>query len=1121
MALEGTSRRFRARFSTSRCVTLSLLTLVAAQSALAQDPVFITEEQARRSGPGHPWQGGPGSVNLFSLAKQTGLHLIGWRTKGGLPISFDLFHNSQARVYDPTLGKKWLHSCNTQLQVWSEGGALRAAIVWGRHTIQMFTKTQTWRPLDGYRDSLVELGNSYELVLKNQTVLHFGPLPPLAFVPRRSVIERFRLEYIEDSSGNRIEYQYDAMSRLVRVEDSTSRALQLHYGSGRLQSLDFSTPGGFTRTWTFQYDPSGRIKRVTLPTVTTDSGPQTYFVEYAYDANGNIVSITDPRGNVWQYGYQGNSISFEQWPGNSSAQRVLYIEQGTLRTVTDPRGNSTRYEYDGLSRLIRKENASFFDVTWEYNHPDFLWSPSGVTLPSGDHYQYAYDANGNLTSATDPAGETWSMTYDSHNNLTQTLEPLVTDAFGNVEPARHRTDYQYDAMDRLVRVNRYRDQMNYDSSLFSYDAAGQLVSYTDPLGRMWSYQYDAYGNMTRVLTPAGRKTRWLYESGLITHGLTVPNAWEDSNGLRTELLRDEWGRLRIVDFLNEPDRRYSYDAMSRLVRTIDAVGQTDYSFDSRGWLVVIARGPWNCTFGYYANGLLSSQTDNSPTGPHGIVYNYDARNLLTSMNDLGMVSQYTYDANDRLISRMLANGASATYGYMNCRLSSVMQQDRVAMPIVTHTYQYQDNGALSRINETGSSTRYQYDFLNRLIREERSAGPAFNHTYAYDAVGNRIQHNRSGVLTTYQYDMDGLLTQAIPQGMAPEMYQYDGNGRLVQRIRNNNTEIFQFAYDTSGNVRGMTQWNGQAFLPYRSYQYDALNRRVIRDVFVGGSQTERHDYYQVPIELVSLSLVSCEPIRVDKNIQGQPSTELLTWSHGIQRSNNLTGTDYWPATDGLGNLRGYTGANGSAGNYSVVYDAFGQVVQQTGQSRVYGFGADRGLRTEGDAGLMSGTNRFYDPKIGLRIPTGPASGFVDAADYLLWMQAVAQARDDIADRGTNSTFSVSPNGISPWINAGADFMPRTPSLSDGDYNRSSFFDVFVEVDLPAIQRSSYPQNGGTFTSEFYVQPRFTFTRVEGGAATPSGMHGPDLSPSSPPGRLKKIPQLGGPIGWWPFWLPPW
>lgn len=1120
MTLQGTISRFCTLMMASGCITFSLLTLLTANSALAQQrPVFITEDDARRAGPGHPWQGGPGSVNLFSLAKQTGLHLFGWRSRGGLPVSFDLYHNSQARTHNQALGSRWQHSYDTHLQVWSEGGNLRAAVVWGNHAIQMFTKTQAWRSLDGYRHRLVELGNSYELVLKDQTVFHFGPLPPLAFIPRRSVIERFRLEYVEDPSGNRVEYQYDGMSRLVRVEDSTARALQFQYGSGRLQSLNFTTPGGFLRTWTFQYDQSGRLKRVNFPVVTTDSGPQNYHAEYAYDATGNIVSITDPRGNLWQYGYQGNRISFEQWPGNSNAQRVLYIEQGPLRQVTDPRGNTTTYEYDALSRLIRREDASFFDITYIFGDPDFSWSPSDVMHPSGDLYQYNYDANGNPVALTDAVGETWNMTYDSRNNLTRVLEPQVTDAFGNVEQARHRTDYQYDAMNRLVRVDRYRDSTNFNSSNYAYDAVGQLVSATDPIGHTWTYQYDGFGNLMRVQTPMGRKTDWLYENAIVTHGFTLPNAWRDSNSLRTELLRDDWGRLRVADFLNEPDRRYSYDGMGRLVRAIDAVGQTDYTYDARGWLVVIARGPWSCVFGYYANGLLASQNDNSPLGPHPIQYDYNPRNLLSMVNDMGMVSQYMYDGNGRLISKQLANGATATYNYMSGRLAGVMQVDRVGMPMVTHTYQYQDNGHLGRIIETGSTTRYQYDFLDRLIREERTANPAYNHTYAYDAAGNRMQHNRSGVITTYQYDLDSLISQAMAQGMAPEMYQYDGNGRLVQRIRNNNTEIFQFMYDTSGNLRAMTQWNGQVFLPYRSYQYDALNRRVMRDVFVNGSQTEHHDYYQVPIELVSLSLVSCEPIRVDKVIQGQPSTELLTWSHGIQRSNNLMGTDYWPATDGLGNLRGYTGANGSAGSYSVVYDAFGQIAQQSGQSRVYGFGADRGLRTEGDAGIITNVETaWYDPRIGRSLPRGP-----------LFLPAVQKVRP-----------------------------------SDGPWAADSFFDIFVEVDLPGIQMPSgtallpaiqrrggsldlgfpwmgdlsmsiwndasnlggrvasqqYPLNGGTFSSEFCVQPRFTFTRVDRGGATPSGMSGPDLSPSSPPGELKKIPQLGEPVERI-FWLPPW
>src|SRR5947207_11635887 len=59
-------------------------------------PPFVTDEQARGSGYGHPWQGGSGDVNLYSLAKETDLPLVSWTARGGLPMGFSLHHNSQA-----------------------------------------------------------------------------------------------------------------------------------------------------------------------------------------------------------------------------------------------------------------------------------------------------------------------------------------------------------------------------------------------------------------------------------------------------------------------------------------------------------------------------------------------------------------------------------------------------------------------------------------------------------------------------------------------------------------------------------------------------------------------------------------------------------------------------------------------------------------------------------------------------------------------------------------------------------------------------------------------------------------------------------------------------------------
>lgn len=537
----------------------------------------------------------------------------------------------------------------------------------------------------------------------------------------------------------------------------------------------------------------------------------------------------------------------------------------------------------------------------------------------------------------------------------------------------------------------------------------------------------------------GRSVRSFFDTAALSNGFINSNAWSDANGLRTELIRDEWGRLRRVDFLSEPDRLYSYDAMNRLVRMVDSTGQIDSAYNPNGWLMSTIKGAWFCNYTYYPNGLKKTMLDDSGTGPHPITYNYDPRGLLSTITDIGTTSTFSYDANGRLTTRLLGNTADSMYGYANGRLAGVTQHDRVGGIISSPSYSYQDDGRLARVTTTGSITRYQYDWLGRLVREERNAAPAYNHLYTYDAVGNRIQQNRNGQITNIQYDPDNNIVQALPQGGLPETYNYDNNGRLVQRVRNNNAEMFQFGYDTSGNLTSMQQYNGMNFVPYANYTYNGMNLRDGRNTFQGGNPFEQ-DKYHIPIELVSLSLVSCQPIRVDKVIQGQPSTEVSTWAGGLIRVNDLNGGEYWPATDGLGNKRGHTDASGNDSTSRTVYNAFGEVMSQGGPQTVYQLFADQGMRSEGDAGLAyngrtgittdaaGAWTQLFDPKIGRSLPTGP----------------------NILPDGTPSMYDLTWFGLT---SAGTSFLGGNIGSSGQDGMRAdSFFDIFVEVDLPGIQR---------------------------------------------------------------------
>ncbi len=88
---------------------------------------------------------------------------------------------------------------------------------------------------------------------------------------------------------------------------------------------------------------------------------------FAYDSLGNMVSMTDPLGNMTRY-------SYDEIGG-----------QSLLASDTDPLGRLTTYTYDAAG------------------------DPTSATDPLGNVTSYTYDAAGALASGTDPLGKTTSF----------------------------------------------------------------------------------------------------------------------------------------------------------------------------------------------------------------------------------------------------------------------------------------------------------------------------------------------------------------------------------------------------------------------------------------------------------------------------------------------------------------------------------------------------------------------------------------------------------------------------------------------------------------------------------------------------------------------------------------
>jgi len=1064
----------------------SMLFLVSGQ--LGTRSFFPTDFEAQCSGPGHPWQGGPSNFNPYSLAKQTDLPLIEWRALGGRMVNFELHHSSQAFASNPALGPKWTHSGDMTLLIYVKTLPRRAALIMGNHRIQKFVLNgANWNSTDGYRDVLAPFGGAFKVTTQNQVEYRFE-------LTTQSVasVRKYRLASIVDAVGNTTNYSYDPLGRLIQIQDPTTRKLLFSYSAGgKLIDLTFAVAGGAMRTWNFQYDPNGRLIKVLWPPVTTDSGVQNYVTEFGYSIYNNISEVIDCEGNKSLYTYIGDRLASERWPANSPAELVQFdFVSPLIRRITNALGGDTYYEYDPMGRLTTVTDPLGNSWMREYNDPDFLWHASLLTVPGGDAYSWDLDNKGRCVNRRDPSGERWDYAYDARNNLIQILEPLVTDAWGFVQPGRHCTVFAYNAANQLIAAQEYTDPITPLITTFAYDAWGNLVSVLDPAGHRTTYNYDPHGNLVQASTPLGLLRQYHYDNAQLTAGFTVPNAWTDATSVRTELVRDEWGRLRRSDFTTQPDIEYRYDGMSRLVRVADGTPDvTLFSYDANGRLVREEVGPSYVDYTYDANGRRVSMTHDSFTGIVNVSYVYDPCGRLVSMNDMGSVSNYQYDPLGRLVQQQLGNGASTMYSYASGRLRSIMHHDVGMSIFVQEQYQYQADGRLSRRTSGPDITSYGYDYLNRLVREEHIGANPYMYSYSYDADGLRTQQIRNGVSTNYIHDGDHKLVQSLPQGMAPETYQYDGNGRLARRTRNNGTQAYRFTYDRQGLMTLAELYNPGmgVFEPNREYMYDGLSRRVRRTEFVGGGPTVEEKYL-FETELISLSLVSCQPIRIDTLTMGNPSVSVMTWMNGLTRIQNLMGFDRWPATDALGDVRASTDMVGSQTGQTTDFNAFGEIVASSGLTTRFQFGADLGILSEKDAELTSwigGWGFFYDPKIGESLPGGLAysdmmsdgggwtsvvdrsvpegamifnqgigasrqNNVVDGADFLVWRMGSSAALFNIADY---TVWRINLHQIhQPCIG-----MKRADYCSNA-WAVDSFFDVFVDVDLtlPRSPRSSVP-----------------------------------------------------------------
>ncbi|WP_431701024.1 RHS repeat-associated core domain-containing protein [Pseudomonas sp. BR20] len=348
-----------------------------------------------------------------------------------------------------------------------------------------------------------------------------------------------------NADGTQVKYRYDnARLLLTEIENEVGESYRLAYHpngliqqevgfdgqrtayaydlNGNLQEKTEHGDDGSQLITRYERDHTGRLVRKTLP----DGS----LVEYAYDRQGNLLSVDDGHWALtYEYDSQNRLTAEHQGWGTL---RYGYDTCGQLQHLRLPDNNRLTFNHAKGGHLATVElngalmTSHLFKAGQEhqrqqgqllshYHYDDQHRLHAHAITQQQDHLyqrQYDYDKSGNLTRLLDTRKGEHHYHYDPVGRLTcadhsQDLQErfghtpagnlLMQDRPGPDIVAGNRLmiqgdrHYDYDAFGNLIRERRGRGHTLITE--YRYDCQHRLIGLTQPNGQTASYRYDPFG----------------------------------------------------------------------------------------------------------------------------------------------------------------------------------------------------------------------------------------------------------------------------------------------------------------------------------------------------------------------------------------------------------------------------------------------------------------------------------------------------------------------------------------------------------------------------------------------------------------------------------------------------
>jgi RHS repeat-associated protein len=570
--------------------------------------------------------------------------------------------------------------------------------------------------------------------------------------------------------------------------DSTRRLpLSTTQAAGRPEALITST----------QWHPTWR-----LPVLVTEPGKTT---ATTYDARGNAVSQTETDtsnglGSTWAWKYTANNLVATQTGPLGHIWTFAYDTKGSRTSATNPLGQTTSYAYDNAGRLVQSTESSGLSTAYSYDLSGRITqisqSGSGITpevtrysytaagqlasatLPDGYQASYSYDAAQRLVGISDNRGNTTSYTLDGMGNR---IREELKDPGGSIAWATSRV---VNSLNRVSSIANAQGQ----STQFGFDANGQAVRQTDPLGHSSSQTLDALRRPVATTLPDSSSTRTAWSA------LGDLASAQDPKGITTTYQRNAWGEVLVETSPDSGTTTYARDAAGNVSSRTDALGKTTtYQRDALGRpsTITLSNGTTQ-TLAYDAAGNLAQMVDASGSTS----YQYDLLGRLVSKtqtvsdnpaNPSSYTATTTYHPGGQIASLRYPSGLQVFYRLgTGSNIGQVAQID-VQEPGKNQPLQTWVTGlaytALGqpkawRWNSTDAANR-SFDANGRMLSNEFAS-------YSYDAAGRissitQTLHSTAGptpITWAAGYDNRDRLTSFTRAGNASQ-YSYDRNSNRL------------------------------------------------------------------------------------------------------------------------------------------------------------------------------------------------------------------------------------------------------------------------------------------------------------------------------------------------------